>query len=202
MTDGFVYLDEAVPGVLYDAKYAGEDNFTGRRVDGYAANRVIGTLKLARALARAQALASAEGLTLFIWDAYRPARAVARFMRWADSPEDGLTKAAHYPNIDKRELVRLGYIAERSGHSRGSAVDLTLARADTGEQIDMGGAFDLMDARSWHGAAGLPVECAQNRARLRAIMEKSGCRAYENEWWHYSLADEPYPHTYFDFIVE
>lgn len=199
MQDGFVWLDEAVPGILWDAKYATSDNFTGAPVDGYRTRRVAGSCELARALARAAAAASAQGLKLLVWDGYRPQRAVDCFLRWSCAPEDGKTKRAHYPNIDKSQIVPLGYVAARSGHSRGGAVDLTLARAD-GSPLAMGGGFDLMDEISHHGAAVSP-EAAQNRLLLRALMEQNGFSAYENEWWHYALIDEPYPDTYFDFPI-
>ncbi len=200
MRAGFVWLDEAVPGLLWDAKYATADNFTGAAVDGYPRNRLAGTAELAAGLARAAKLAAGEGLRLFLWDAYRPQRAVDRFLAWCAAPEDGRTKQKHYPNIAKGDIVPLGYIAARSGHSRGSAVDLTLARPGGG-LLDMGGGFDLMDAVSHHGAP-VGARAAQNRLLLRAIMEKSGFVPYENEWWHYALRDEPYPHAYFDFLPE
>lgn len=200
MQAGFVWLDEAVPGILWDAKYASEDNFTGAAVDGYAQNRLAGTVELAAALAIAAKRAEKTGLRLLLWDAYRPQRAVDRFLAWCAAPEDGKTKRRHYPNIEKTDIVPLGYVAARSGHSRGSTVDLTLARPD-GSLLEMGGCFDLMDAISHHGA---PVDgvAARNRLRLRVILEKSGFAPYENEWWHYTLRVEPYPHTYFDFLPE
>lgn len=198
MQAGFVWLDEAVPGILWDAKYASEDNFTGAAVDGYAQNRLAGTVELAAALAIAAKRAEKTGLRLLLWDAYRPQRAVDRFLAWCAAPEDGKTKRRHYPNIEKTDIVPLGYVAARSGHSRGSAVDLTLAQPD-GVPLEMGGGFDLMDAISHHGAP-VAEEAARNRLLLRGIMEESGFAPYENEWWHYSLAQEPYPETYFDFL--
>ena len=198
MQAGFVWLDEAVPGILWDAKYASEDNFTGAAVDGYAQNRLAGTVELAAALAIAAKRAEKTGLRLLLWDAYRPQRAVDRFLAWCAAPEDGKTKRRHYPNIEKTDIVPLGYVAARSGHSRGSAVDLTLVQPD-GVPLEMGGCFDLMDAISHHGAP-VAEEAARNRLLLRGIMEKSGFAPYENEWWHYSLAQEPYPETYFDFL--
>ena len=198
MQAGFVWLDEAVPGILWDAKYASDDNFTGAPVDGYTVGRVAGTPGLAAALALAEARAEKTGLRLLLWDAYRPQRAVDRFLAWCAAPEDGKTKRRHYPNIEKTDIVPLGYVAARSGHSRGSAVDLTLAQPD-GVPLEMGGGFDLMDAISHHGAP-VAEEAARNRLLLRGIMEESGFAPYENEWWHYSLAQEPYPETYFDFL--
>ena len=200
MEKGFVWLDAAVPGIFWDAKYAASDNFTGAAVDGYCRDRLAGTVELAAALAHASATARGRGLRLLLWDAYRPQRAVDCFLRWCAAPEDGKTKQKHYPNIDKADIVPLGYVAARSGHSRGGAVDLTLALPD-GTPIEMGGGFDLMDEISHHGAP-VAAEAAQNRLLLRAIMEESGFAAYESEWWHYSLKDEPYPQTYFDFPLE
>lgn len=201
MHTDFVYLDEAVPGLLWDAKYASSDNFTGAPVDGYFVNRTVGTRALAAALSKAQRLSEAQGYTLLVWDAYRPACAVRRFLKWAGAPEDFRTKAAHYPNIPKTDIVPLGYVAERSSHSRGSAVDLTLADARTRAPIDMGGIFDLMDEASHHSAP-QPKEIRENRAKLKDIMLRCGFEPYENEWWHYRLKDEPYPDTYFDFPIE
>ena len=201
MHTDFVYLDEAVPGLLWDAKYATSDNFTGAPVDGYFANRVVGTRALAEALNKAMALARAQGCTLLVWDAYRPARAVRRFLQWAGEPENFRTKDAHYPNLQKTDIVPLGYVATESSHSRGSAVDLTLADARTHNPIGMGGGFDLMDEASHHSAR-QPEEVRENRARLKAIMVPCGFAPYENEWWHYRLKNEPYPDTYFDFPIE
>jgi D-alanyl-D-alanine dipeptidase len=199
--DGFVLVDEAVPGIRWDAKYATWDNFTGKPVDGYAVNRIVGTRALCAALARAREEAAKLGFGLLLWDGYRPQRAVDCFLRWSRQPEDRRTKPRHYPNIERAEMVEQGYVAPRSGHSRGSAVDLTLYHLATGELADMGGDHDLMDTVSHHGADGItPVE-ARNREHLRSIMAASGFASYGSEWWHYSLTDEPYPDTYFDFPI-
>lgn len=203
MIPGFVFLNENVPNLRWDAKYASPDNFTGAPVDGYRANRVVGTLELADALSRVSALAGAKGLGLFVWDAYRPLRASERFVAWAKEPEDFRTKADHYPNVDRADMLTLGYIAAgRSSHSRGSTVDLTLYRLDTGDLLDMGGGFDLMDVRSHHGAQGISEQAAQNRALLRGMMLECGFADYECEWWHYRLKNEPYTTEYFDEPIE
>lgn len=201
LTRGFVYLDEAVPGVLWDAKYAGCDNFVGEPVDGYLVNRVVGTEELARALVLAQEAARQAGCRLMLWDAYRPQRAVDHFVRFCTAPETGKTKTRHYPNVDKTQLIPLGYIAARSGHSRGSTIDLTLTDGD-GRPLDMGGIFDFMDERSHHGCPEITRAQADNRKLLRAIMLGCGFTDYKNEWWHYRLKNEPYPDTYFDFAIE
>ena len=178
------------------------DNFTGAPVDGYRANRVVGTVQLGKRPARQlPSGAQGEGLGLFVWDAYRPQRAVRRFVEWVHEAEDTRTQAAHYPNVERARMIELGYIAARSGHSRGSTVDLTLYRLDTGALLEMGGDFDLMDVRSHHGARNFAGSRA-NRAHLKELMGSCGFAPYENEWWHYRLENEPYPDTYFDFPIE
>ena len=199
MIDGFAFVDELVPDIRWDAKYATWDNFTGKPVDGYLVNRIVGTTALCSALERARDAAASLGFGLLLWDGYRPQRATECFLRWSQQPEDGLKKQRHYPNLDRAEMFERGYVAARSGHSRGSAVDLTLFSLDTGELTPMGGDHDLMDVVSHHGAAHVSAADASNRGSLRTIMEQSGFAPYESEWWHYSLADEPYPDTYFDF---
>ena len=201
LPEGFVYLDEAVPGTWSDAKYASCDNFVGEPVNGYAAPRVVGSRELAEALVRVRDAAAVMGLGLLFWDAYRPQRAVDHFIRWSKQPEDGRTKAQHYPNIDKTDLIPQGYVAEKSGHSRGGTIDLTLTDK-AGRPLDMGGDFDLMDARSHHGAAGCTPLQTKNRLLLKGLMEQAGFLPYDAEWWHYRLAREPYPDTYFDFVIE
>ena len=201
METGFAFLDEVLSGVRWDAKYATWDNFTGTPVDGYEVNRIVGSVALAHALLEAKTQAAALGFGLLLWDAYRPQRAVNRFLEWSGQREDGRTKARFYPNIDRAEMFTNGYVAARSGHSRGSAVDLTLYRLDTGELAPMGGGHDLMDERSHHGARGVSAVEARNRRTLCHVMEHSGFQRYECEWWHYSLRDEPYPDTYFDFPI-
>ncbi|SDZ02124.1 D-alanyl-D-alanine dipeptidase [Amycolatopsis xylanica] len=201
MNKDFVFVDEAAPGIRWDAKYATWDNFTGKPVDGYLANRVVGTKALCAALEDAQEKAESLGFGLLLWDGYRPQRAVDNFLRWSLRPEDGRTKARHYPNIDKTEMFEKGYVAAKSGHSRGSTVDLTLYHLDTGELAAMGGDHDLMDEISHHGASGITETEAVNRRHLCEIMEACGFRRYDREWWHYTLLDEPYPDSYFDFPV-
>ncbi|MCD7443506.1 D-Ala-D-Ala dipeptidase VanX [Streptomyces lincolnensis] len=201
MNDDFVFVDELVPGIRWDAKYATWDNFTGKPVDGYLANRIVGTKALCAALENAQEKAGSLGFGLLLWDGYRPQRAVDCFVRWSQQPEDGRTKSRHYPNIDRTDMFEMGYVATKSGHSRGGTVDVTLYHLDTGELATMGGGHDLMDSLSHHGATGIEQAAARNRENLRSIMEDCGFSAYECEWWHYTLKDEPYPDTYFDFPI-
>ena len=202
MNDQFVFVDEYVPGIYWDAKYATWDNFTGKPVDGYVANRIVGTKPLCAALERARGEAASLGFGLLLWDGYRPQRAVDSFLRWAQEPEDGRTKWRHYPNIERAEIFEKGYVAAKSGHSRGSTVDLTLFHLATGERTPMGGDYDLMDAISHHGAEGITQVDARNRQHLRSIMEACGFSSYDREWWHYTLKNEPYPDTYFDFPIK
>jgi D-alanyl-D-alanine dipeptidase len=199
--EDFVFVDEWVPGIRWDAKYATWDNFTGQPVNGYAANRMVGTRALCLALEQAREKAESLGFGLLLWDAYRPQRAVDCFLRWASLPEDGRTKARHYPHIDRAEMFEKGYVATKSGHSRGSTVDLTIYDLASGELVPMGGGHDLMDPISHHGASGITRAEAQNRQHLCSLMEACGFTRYDHEWWHYTLADEPYPDTYFDFPI-
>jgi D-alanyl-D-alanine dipeptidase len=201
MQDDFFFVDEAVSGIRWDAKYATWDNFTGKPVDGYQVNRIVGSRALCAGLEYARDKAASSGFGLLLWDAYRPQRAVDCFLRWSKQPEDGLTKRRHYPNIDRSEIVEQGYVAARSGHSRGSAIDLTLYNLATGTLVPMGGDHDMMDSGSHHGAKGITQLEARNRRALCSIMEASGFKPYDCEWWHYSLTDEPYPDTYFDFPI-
>ncbi|QHI73268.1 D-Ala-D-Ala dipeptidase VanX [Aminipila terrae] len=201
MSRDFVYMDEVICGIRWEAKYFTSNNFTGVPVKGYGANRIMGTKALAEALDKVQHKARALGYGLFLWDGYRPQRAVECFLNWARLPDDGIHKKRYYPNIDRAEMIQKGYVATQSSHSRGSAIDLTLYILKTGKLLPMGGHFDLMDKKSHHDAKNIkPIE-SENRHLLRSIMENCGFEAYENEWWHYMLKDEPYPDTYFDFPI-
>lgn len=201
MIADFAFVDDVVPGIRWDSKYATWDNFTGKPLDGYLANRIVGTTALCSALEKARDLAADFGFGLLLWDGYRPQRAVNRFLDWSKQPEDGRTKLRHYPNIDRTQMFARGYVAAKSGHSRGSTVDLTLFHTDTGELASMGGDHDLMDSSSHHDAAGLTPDQTKNRRVLCYVMEMSGFRAYDCEWWHYTLRNEPFPDTYFDFPI-
>ncbi|WP_319583323.1 M15 family metallopeptidase [uncultured Pseudodesulfovibrio sp.] len=200
--EGFVTLNEFLPSASYDVKYYTGDNFVGKRVDGYEAPKVLVTIEAAKALKAVQAEVSRFGLSLKFFDGYRPQRAVDHFVRWAADLEDTRTKAAHYPDVDKRNLFRDGYIAARSGHSRGSTVDLTLVDKATGQELDMGTPFDFFGLESWPEATDFPPQIRANRALLRAVMIGHGFKPYEAEWWHFTLREEPYPETYFNFPIQ
>jgi len=201
MHGDFFFVDELVSGLRWDAKYATGDNFTGQPVDGYLVNRIVCSRALCVALERARRGAASLGFGLLLWDGYRPQRAVDCFLRWSRQPEDGRTKRRHYPNMERSEMISQGYVAAKSGHSRGSAVDLTLFQLVTNAIVPMGGNHDLMDPVSHHGAKGITQVEAGNRRVLCSIMEESGFNPFDREWWHYSLKDEPHPNTYFDFPV-
>lgn len=201
MEKGFVFLDEAIHGIRWDAKYATWDNFTGKPVNGYEANRIVASIELAEALQQAKEHAALLGYGLLIWDAYRPQRAVDCFVRWSAQPENNLTKEKHYPHLVREEMLAMGYVAAQSSHSRGGAVDLTIYHLDTGDMVPMGSDFDFMDERSHHSSASVSAAETEHRRLLRSIMEHCGFDAYENEWWHYLLKEEPYPDCYFDFPI-
>ncbi len=201
LPEGFVYIAEEIPSVKEDIRYAGCHNFLGRPVDGYTAARSVCTAQAAQALKKAAERFECDGFTLLIYDAYRPQRAVDHFVRWSLDLEDTVAKAEFYPALDKAELFDRGYIASRSGHSRGSTIDLTLIDRN-GALLDVGGEFDWFSPVSGHDYADLTPVQKQNRIYLKRVMEEAGFAPYSEEWWHYRLKDEPYPDTYFDFPIE
>jgi D-alanyl-D-alanine dipeptidase len=199
-----VSLSDVAPGVELDLRYAGAGNFVGAPIDGYERPVCLLTEPAARALAAVQRDLEAEGLGLRVFDCYRPRRAVAHFARWARDLSDQRTKAAYYPRVEKSALFAEGYVAERSGHSRGSTVDLTLVArraAGTAEPLDTGTPFDLFDPRSHTESPEVTAAQRAARRRLRDAMARRGFRNYPLEWWHYTLEGEPYPETYFDVPV-
>ena len=205
LPEGFVYLEDVAPSILIDLRYAGDNNFIGGPIDGYVKPRCIVTKEMAKALKRVQSELHSHGLGLKIYDSYRPQRAVDHFVRWAKDSNDTKMKDEYYPNVKKESLFNEGYIAGRSGHSRGSAVDLTIVsvnKPDSGQEIDMGSPFDLFDPKSWTKSPDVSPDQRANRLLLKTIMEKHGFQPYEKEWWHFTLRNEPYPNRYFDFPVE
>ena len=200
---GTALIDAAtvVPGLVVDMRYAGSHNFVGRPIDGYQAPRCLLTQPAANALAEVARDLAERGLRIKVFDCYRPARAVADFVRWARDWRDQAAKREFYPGVDKRTLFRDGYIASHSGHSRGSTIDMTLARAD-GTELDMGTPFDFFSPKSWPAASNVTAEQHTNRMRLAATMQRRGFRGYPKEWWHFTLRNEPFPDTYFDVPVQ
>ena len=198
---GFVDAAAVIEGLAVDMRYFGDNNFVGTRIDGYERPRCLLTRQAADALAAIQRDLAGRGLALKMFDCYRPTRAVAHFIRWAQRIDDVRRKAEFYPDIDKRDLFRLGYIAARSGHSRGSTVDLTLIRRADGAELDMGTPYDFSGPISGLSDRRVSEEARKNRALLVGAMTRGGFRPYHKEWWHYTLANEPFPDTYFNFPV-
>jgi D-alanyl-D-alanine dipeptidase len=197
----FVDATAVVPGLVVDMRYAGSHNFIGEPITGYVRPVCLLTQEAARALALVQSDLSARALGLKVFDCYRPQRAVAHFVRWAQDAADVRRKAEFYPNVDKPNLFRLGYIASRSGHSRGATVDLTLVDRD-GTERDMGTPFDLFSPKSWPSDTSVSAQARENRAILASAMGRRGFRPYNKEWWHFTLRAEPFPQRYFDFPVQ
>jgi zinc D-Ala-D-Ala dipeptidase len=198
---GFVDAGAVVDGLVVDMRYFGDQNFVGERIDGYERARCVLSAPAARALAAVQHDLAARGLGLKVFDCYRPQRAVAHFVRWAQRIDDVKRKREFYPDVDKRDLFKEGYISERSGHSRGSTVDLTLVRRADKRELDMGSPFDFFSPKSWPSDTSVGAQAQANRALLAAAMTRGGFRPYDKEWWHFTLVDEPFPDTYFDFPV-
>ena len=198
---GFVVLTDVVPDVILEIRYYSSFNFVGTRVDGYEQPVALMTREAARALKAVSDEAISLGYRLKIWDTYRPQMAVDHFCRWGENVTDTLTKRYFYPYLDKDVVFDQGYIARRSGHSRGSVVDLTLVDMKTGRDIDMGYGFDWFGGESHPDYRGITEEQYANRMLLRELMLKHGFRPIEEEWWHFVLKDEPYPDTYFTFPV-
>ncbi len=198
----FVNTADVVPGLVVEARYAGYFNFVGKPIDGYQAPVCLLTRPAAEALARVQASLKPFGFGLKVFDCYRPARAVAEFVRWAEDSDNTRMKPEFYPDLDKSELFPKGYIAEKSGHSRGSTADLTLVTLPAKVEVYMGTGFDFFSERSWPDDPEQPTEARANRLMLSSVMQLHGFKPYPYEWWHFTLADEPYPDTYFDFPVK
>ena len=199
--EGFVLLSEGAPDALQELRYATSFNFVGTPIDGYESPRAALTERAANALRRACVLAADQGLRLKVYDADRPQRAVDHFNRWVQDAGDIRMKRWFYPNVDKSELYALNFLGHRSSHSRGSAVDLTLVEMATGREADLGGPFDFFGPRSRYSWPGLTAQQAVNRALLRNLMTRCGFAPLESEWWHFRLIDEPFPDTWFDFVV-
>jgi D-alanyl-D-alanine dipeptidase len=192
------------PSIRTDIRYFGADNFVGEPVDGYEAATCLLARPAAEALAEVQRQLAADSLGLLVYDCYRPQRAVDHFVRWAEDTTDVRTKAEHYPGVSKSRLFDEGYIAARSGHSRASTADLTIGQVTpegSFEPLDMGTPFDFFDPRSHTESPDVTPAQHANRLRLRDAMEAHGFHNYADEWWHYTLDDEPYPDTYFDVVV-
>jgi len=226
LPDGFVYLHDIDPTIIQEVRYAGFHNFVGRPIPGYNANVIILTEAAALALKAVQDELKPFQFTLKVYDAYRPQMAVDSWVEWAQDPSDQLMKAEFYPEVDKKNVFELGYVAKKSGHSRGSTVDLTIVPLPVPHQptwkpgdpivdgslphgqrfadnsIDMGTGFDYFGEPSHTQNPAFPVHVRANRLLLVTLMEKHGFKNYHREWWHFTLVNEPFPDTYFDFPIE
>jgi D-alanyl-D-alanine dipeptidase len=224
--EGFVYLKDAAPSVVQDIRYFTHHNFVGAPVDGYEAPECMLAERAANALSLVQEELVSQGYSLKVYDCYRPQKAADHFVRWAKDAADTKTKAEFYPNEVKKNLFRRGYIASRSGHSRGSTVDLTIVPLNTPEQeeyiphknlrscensadkrfgdnsIDMGTGFDCFSELSSTEHPSIKGKQAANRHLLKNVMQKFGFKNYSREWWHYTLKDEDYKEKYFDFNIQ
>lgn len=226
--NGFVYLHEIDPSIIVSLRYATNENFVGKPVDGYKKPVLIVTKQTAHALKKVQTEVKKDGYCLVIYDGYRPQQAVDHFVRWSEQISDQSKKKQYYPRVNKADVFELGYVAKRSGHSRGSTVDLTLIKdgqkphhvkekertlldgykitfLDDGT-IDMGSSFDLFDNASHYENNVIKDEYKKLRTYLKTVMEKHGFKNYAEEWWHFTLKDEPHSpqqdSSYFNFAIE
>lgn len=202
MPEQFVVINDEIPSLVFDIRYYSSDNFLGTKVRGYESAKCILTRPASEALKKAQRAISEAGYTLKIFDCYRPQQAVDHFVEWVHDTDDQKMKAEYYPNEDKSQLIERGYIADKSGHSRGSTLDLTLVESSSSAELDMGTPFDYFDALSNTDDPRISEQQQRNRLLLKSAMENHGFVNYDKEWWHYTLKNEPYPDTYFDFPVK
>jgi D-alanyl-D-alanine dipeptidase len=202
LPDGFVYLSDIDETIKYELRYLTSNNFIGKPIDGYKNNSIIVTKQAAINLKKAQAVLLKKGVSLKVFDAYRPQQAVNHFVRWAKMVNDTLMKKEYYPKIDKSALFKLGYIASKSGHTRGSTVDVTLVHLKTGIELEMGSPYDFFGVQSHPFYPKLSKKEKKNRLLLRRVLLENNFKPYANEWWHFTLKEEPFPNTYFNFPVK
>ena len=199
---GFNYIQEKIPHIELELRYYSKNNFVGQVIDGYLAPKAILSSQATRSLVEVQKELEAFGLGLKVFDAYRPQKAVDHFVRWGRDLEDTKMKVQYYPTVEKKNLFKEGYIAEHSGHSRGSTVDLTLIDLASREELDMGSPFDFFGQRSWVKYNNITTQQRANRMLLNSLMLKHGFNAYAQEWWHFTLKNEPYTRNYFNFDIK
>ena len=204
LPEDFVLIKDFVPSIAVEMRYCTNNNFTGKPIPGYESRQAVITITTASALKKVQKELNKLGLGLKIFDAYRPQKAVNYFIKWSNQPSDTIMKNKYYPNLKKETLFDLGYIALKSGHTRGSTVDVTLlyvSGPNKGKEVDMGSVWDLFGVRSGYAYEAVSNSQKENRKLLRELMITHEFLPYDKEWWHFSLNNEPYPDTYFDFIV-
>ncbi len=199
---GFAYVCDEIPTIKMELRYFTSNNFVGTKVDGYKANVLILTSDATVALKNVQNELLKDSLSLKIFDAYRPQRAVNHFKRWARNLGDTLTKQQFYPKAKKKNLFKDGYISSHSRHSSGSTLDITIVNLKTCKELDMGTSYDYFGKESWTHYQGITKKQQQNRMLLKTVMNKYGFRNYPKEWWHFTLRNEPFANQYFDFEVK
>ncbi|MGI4775708.1 MAG: M15 family metallopeptidase [Janthinobacterium lividum] len=224
LPNGFIYLRDIDPTIIENLRYYSGENFIGRRVDGYKSNKVILTKEAAKSLSKVQKELLSNGYSLIVYDAYRPQKAVDQFVKWSEDSADQINKNKYYPDVAKNDVFKLGYVAEKSGHTRGSTVDVTMIRSDSALKeitihnrklldgnlapyledgtVDMGTSFDLFGVASHHDSKLIEKKYLDLRNYLRTVMKENGFKEYQEEWWHYTLENEPFLEIYFDFDIE
>lgn len=225
LPDDFVYLSDVDPSIIQEVRYASSENFIGRPIAGYKKPKIILTRQAAEALHQAQEMFVQEGYSLVVYDAYRPQKAVDEFVRWSSDLNDQRMKKQYYPRVNKADLFDLKYIMKKSGHSRGSTVDVSIIPLDKkikmpveiskrklrdgfrilfldDDTVDMGSSFDLFDLASHEDSPIIEPQYTKIRNYLKFKMEKAGFVGVKEEWWHFTLKNEPHPNTYYDFDVE
>lgn len=203
LPENFVYLKDIDPTIIQEMRYATKNNFLGRPAISYLSQSCILTRDAAVNLKNVQQAIRAQGLSLKVYDCYRPMNAVIDFVHWTLQPDDPQSKQKFYPNVAKNTLFRDGYISRMSGHTRGSTVDLTIVNAKLGQNdLEMGSTFDFFDTSSHFNARNISDNAHRNRVFLRNIMRAHNFEPYESEWWHFTLKNEPYKNSYFNFNVQ
>lgn len=199
---GFVDVNDIIADLDIELRYNTSNNFIGYRIKGYQANKLILTIETANALKKVQEELQQQNLCLKVYDGYRPQQAVNHFVEWAKKLNDTINKSKFYPKVKKRNLFKEGYISSKSGHSRGSTIDLTIIDGNTGIPLDMGSPYDFFGQESWVDFENITKKQKANRQLLQKVMINYGFRNYPKEWWHFTLRWEPFPNTYFDFPVK
>lgn len=202
LPNGFVYLTNVDATIKSELRYITNNNFIGKPIDGYINNTIIVSSPAAASLKKVQQKLLKFGLSLKIFDAYRPQQSVDHFVRWAKVLNDTLMKRQYYPKVPKSELFKLGYIASKSGHTRGSTVDLTIIDIKSGKELDMGSPYDFFGTQSHPKYSKITKKQRANRLLLRNLMLTNNFKPYENEWWHFTLKNEPFPKKYFNFSIK
>src|SRR5690606_23497483 len=201
LPEGFVYAKSIIPDIKVELRYYSTNNFVGDTITGYHVNELILTKAASKALKKVEDELLLQNKCLLVYDGYRPQQAVNHFMLWAKNLNDTINKQQFYPRVEKKNLFKEEYIATRSGHSRGSTVDLTIIDGATNQPLDMGSPYDFFGEESWVAHDNISESQKANRQLLQTVMLKHGFRNYPKEWWHFTLRGEPFPDTYFDFPV-